>query len=86
MPLSCRKPAPAWTTPTVTSSPIVYARNLGVDEVEADQRLATYLSLARPNGISEHGLSALMVLLAAYVGQPYTSQAMETVRRTNESS
>lgn len=48
----------------------------------SDQRLETYLSLARRNGVDEQGLAALMVLLAAYVGQPYTSLAMQTVRRT----
>ncbi len=47
-----------------------------------DIRLSTYLSLARRNGIDEDGLAALMVLLAAYLGQPYTSLAMEAVLRT----
>jgi 4-carboxymuconolactone decarboxylase len=47
-----------------------------------DARLANYLTLARRNGVDEHGLTALMVLLTAYVGQPYTSLAMETVRRS----
>ncbi len=45
-----------------------------------DARLMNYLTLARRNGVNEQGLSALMVLLTAYVGQPYTSLAMETVR------
>lgn len=45
-----------------------------------DQRLSTYLSLARRNGVDQQGLTELMVLLTAYVGQPYTSMAMETVR------
>lgn len=49
-----------------------------------DQRLSTYLSLARRNGVDQQGLTALMVLLAAYVGQPYTSLAMETVHRTTD--
>jgi 4-carboxymuconolactone decarboxylase len=47
-----------------------------------DERLVTYLALARRNGVGERGLSTLMVLLTAYVGQPYTSVAMEVVRRS----
>lgn len=47
-----------------------------------DQRLSTYLSLARRNGLDQDGLTALMVLLTAYVGQPYTSLAMESVQRS----
>jgi len=47
-----------------------------------DERLITYLTLARRNGVGERGLSTLMVLLTAYVGQPYTSVAMEVVRRS----
>lgn len=49
-----------------------------------DQRLSTYLSLARRNGLDQQSLTALMVLLAAYVGQPYASVAMETVHRTTD--
>jgi len=47
-----------------------------------DERLQNYLSLARRNGVDQQGLTALMVLLTAYVGQPYTSLAMETVQRS----
>ena len=47
-----------------------------------DERLVTYLALARRNGVGERGLSTLMVLLTAYVGQPYTSVAMQVVRRS----
>jgi len=46
-----------------------------------DDRLSSHLALARRNGVDQQGLTALMVLLAAYVGQPYTSMAMETVHR-----
>lgn len=53
-----------------------------VSQNVTDERLLTYLSLARRNGIDQEGLSALMVLLTAYIGQPYTSLAMETVRRS----
>jgi 4-carboxymuconolactone decarboxylase len=47
-----------------------------------DERLQTYLSLARRNGVDQQALTALMILLTAYVGQPYTSRAMETVNRS----
>ncbi len=47
-----------------------------------DERLITYLTLARRNGVDERGLATLMVLLTAYIGQPYTSVAMEAVRRS----
>jgi len=53
-----------------------------VSQNVTDERLTNYLTLARRNGVDEQGLTALMVLLTAYVGQPYTSLAMETVRRT----
>ena len=51
-----------------------------------DERLVTYLSLARRNGVGEQGLTALMVLLTAYIGQPFTSVAMGTVRRSGTDS
>lgn len=51
-----------------------------------DERLSTYLALARRNGVDLDGLTELMVLLTAYVGQPYTSLAMEAVRRTDGST
>lgn len=47
-----------------------------------DERLTTYLGVARRNGVDETGLAALMVLLTAYLGQPAPSMAMATVRRT----
>jgi 4-carboxymuconolactone decarboxylase len=47
-----------------------------------DDRLAVYLRVARRNGLTEEGLAELMILLTAYLGQPYTSAAMGTVRRT----
>lgn len=48
----------------------------------SDDRLSTYLSLARRSGIDEPGLTALMVLLTAYVGQPHASAAMAAVHRS----
>ena len=47
-----------------------------------DERLSTYLLLARRIGLDEEALTELMVLLTAYLGQPYTSLAMEAVRRS----
>ena len=46
-----------------------------------DVRLSTYLALARSTGLDTEALTELMVLLTAYLGQPYTSLAMEAVRR-----
>ena len=51
-----------------------------------DARLTTYLSVARRNGVDQQGLTALMVLLSAYVGQPYASLAMEAVHRSSGQS
>lgn len=48
-----------------------------------DQRLDVYLALARRNGLDEDGLTQLMILLTAYIGQPYPSAAMQAVLRTN---
>ncbi|MFG6501930.1 carboxymuconolactone decarboxylase family protein [Microbacterium sp. P05] len=48
----------------------------------SDSRLDVYLGLARRNGLDDDGLTQLMVLLTAYVGQPYPSAAMQAVRRS----
>lgn len=53
-----------------------------VSQHVTDDRLAPYLGLARRNRVDEQGLASLMVLLAAYLGQPATSMAMAAVRRT----
>ncbi|MCA2211661.1 carboxymuconolactone decarboxylase family protein [Jidongwangia harbinensis] len=50
-----------------------------------DGRLSTYLALARRTGLDDEALTELMILLTAYLGQPYTSLAMEAVRRSAES-
>ena len=47
-----------------------------------DERLDVYLNAARREGIDEAGLAELMILLTAYVGQPYPSAAMTAVRRS----
>ena len=49
----------------------------------SDKRLDVYLGLARRNGLDDEGLTELMILLTAYVGQPYPSAAMQAVRRTS---
>ena len=53
-----------------------------VSQNVTDERLTAYLSLVRRSGVDEPGLTALMVLLTAYVGQPYASMAMAAVRRS----
>ena len=53
-----------------------------VSQGVTDERLSTYLSLARRSGVDEQALTALMVLLTAYVGQPSASLAMATVRHS----
>lgn len=45
----------------------------------AGDRLGTHLQLAVRHGLDEDGLTALMTLLAAYVGLPRASLAMESV-------
>lgn len=44
-----------------------------------DDRLSVYLRVARRNGLDQDGLTELMILLTAYVGQPSTSLAMRAV-------
>lgn len=49
-----------------------------------DERLDVYLGVARRNGLGDAALTELMVLLTAYIGQPYPSSAMRAVHRTQE--
>ena len=72
-----------WQSPALTDRDrsIAIIAALVAQDV-TDDRLVTYLSLARRNGVGEQGLTALMVLLTAYLGQPFTSVAMGTVRRS----
>jgi 4-carboxymuconolactone decarboxylase len=51
-----------------------------------DQRLDFYLGLAQRNGVEDDGLTQLMILLTAYIGQPYPSAAMQAVRRTGSAT
>jgi len=46
-----------------------------------DDRLDVYLDLARRNDVDDDGLTQLMILLSAYVGQPYSSAAMRYIGR-----
>lgn len=76
---------PGWQTAALTdrdrSVAIITAL---VSQNVVDERLSVYLSLARRNGLDQQGLTALMVLLTAYVGQPYASSAMAAVHRSAE--
>jgi 4-carboxymuconolactone decarboxylase len=47
-----------------------------------DDRLDVYMRLARAERVDDAGLTQLLILLTAYLGQPYTSAAMASVRRT----
>ena len=74
---------PGWQSPALTDRDrsiaviaVLVAQNV------TGQRLSTYLSLARRNGLDLEGLTALMVLLGSYVGQPYASFGMEAVQRS----
>ena len=53
-----------------------------VSQGVTDGRLAVYLSLARRSGVDTEGLTALMVLLSAYLGQPHTSLAAGAVQHS----
>jgi hypothetical protein len=66
---------------TEVGSPIAVISALVANNV-IDQRLDFYIGLARRNGLDDEGLSQLMILLTAYIGQPYPSAAMQAVRRT----
>jgi len=70
----------AWSHPAFTardrSVAIIIA--LTVQGISGD-RLDTHLQLGRKHGLDENSLTALMTLLAGYIGYPRASQAMETV-------
>jgi 4-carboxymuconolactone decarboxylase len=76
---------PGWQSPALSDRDrsIAVITALVAQNV-TDERLSVYLSVARRNGIDQEGLTALMVLLAAYVGQPYTARAMQAVQRPVE--
>jgi len=70
----------AWADPALTgrdrSLAIITA--LVAQGVSGD-RLDAHLDLARRNGLDDDALTALMVLLAGYLGYAHASLAMETI-------
>jgi 4-carboxymuconolactone decarboxylase len=70
----------AWADPALTGRDrsIAVITALVAQGVTGD-RLGAHLDLARHNGLGDEALTALMVLLAGYLGQPWTSLAMEII-------
>jgi 4-carboxymuconolactone decarboxylase len=79
----------AWADPALSgrdrSLAIVTA--LVAQGVSGD-RLGAHLDLARKNGLDDDALTALMVLLAGYLGYAHASLGMETInaRQTEETT
>lgn len=74
---------PGWHGPDLTDRDRAIAVVAAfVSSGVVDERLDVYLGLARRNGVDEAGLTQLMILLTAYVGQPFPSAAMPAVRRS----
>lgn len=72
----------AWSSPALTGR----ERGIAVITAVAAQglagdRLVTHLRLGRQNGLDDDALTALMALLAIYLGYAKASLAMETVQR-----
>lgn len=74
---------PGWQSPALTdrdrSIAVIAAL---VSQGVTDERLSPYLALARRSGVDGQGLTALMILLTAYIGQPRTSMAMAAIHRS----
>ncbi|MFI0411644.1 carboxymuconolactone decarboxylase family protein [Actinomadura sp. 3N508] len=70
----------AWAHPALTGRDrdIAVITALTAQGVSGD-RLATHLRQARQHGLGEDALTALMTLLAGYLGYPRASLAMEAV-------
>ena len=70
----------AWAHPGFTDRDrsIAIITALTAQGISGD-RLDTHLQLGRKHGLDEDSFTALMTLLAGYVGYPRASQAMETV-------
>ncbi len=70
----------AWSNPALTGRDrsIAIITALAAQGVSGD-RLGTHLQLGREHGLDEESLTALMTLLAGYIGYPRASLAMETV-------
>jgi 4-carboxymuconolactone decarboxylase len=71
---------PAWSDPALTDRErgIAIITALTAQGVAGD-RLATHVRLAQQNGLDRDALTALMTLLAGYLGYAHASLAMETV-------
>ncbi|WP_078993070.1 carboxymuconolactone decarboxylase family protein [Streptomyces sp. MMG1121] len=74
----------AWSDPAITGRDrsIAVITALAAQGVSGD-RLLTHLMLARRHGLDDQALTALMTLLAGYIGYPRASQAMETIHTTH---
>ncbi|MCG7322364.1 carboxymuconolactone decarboxylase family protein [Arsenicicoccus bolidensis] len=73
---------PGWHSPDLTDRDralVIIAAMVG--QHVTDERLQPYLELARKEGVSEDGLDAVMILMAAYVGQPAASRGAAAVHR-----
>jgi 4-carboxymuconolactone decarboxylase len=70
----------AWADPALTGRDrsLAVITALVAQGVTGD-RLDAHLDLARKNGLSDDALTALMVLLASYLGYAHASVAMETI-------
>ncbi len=73
----------AWSHPGLTprERSIAVITALAAQGV-VDDRLDTHLRLGRQHGLDDDALTALMMLLAAYLGYPRASLAMEAVHRS----
>lgn len=76
----------AWTSPALTprERSVAVLTALTAQGLSGD-RLRTHLDLARLHGHDDDSLTALMVLLAGYLGYPRASVAMEAVHTTTSS-
>ena len=70
----------AWSHPAFTGRDrsIAIITALTAQGVSGDH-LSTHLQLGRQHGLDQAALTALMKLLAGYIGYPRASQAMQTV-------
>lgn len=70
----------AWSSPALTERDrsIAVITALAAQGVAGD-RLATHLRLGLQHGLDEDALTALMALLAIYIGYAKASLAMETI-------
>ncbi len=75
----------AWSHPGLTDRErsIAILTALTAQGVSGD-RLSTHLLLGRQHGLNEEALTALMVLLAGYLGYPRASLTMEAVHSLPE--